>query len=300
MSVMPIVDAGGTELHWSMVGSGATVVFIHGGWPGLHTVLEPSELQAVEPWERDIADRFRFIRYARRGYSPSGCPSGGYDIDNQAGDLRTIVDAVGADKVHVVASSSGGPVGCGFAARFPDRTASLTLVGTGPDLRTTLAARPNLLQTLERLLDDLDRLGAERAAAQRPPEIAVSIDPLFMRDEYVLRGDGVMYEQRLNQWHEVMAAIPEAERARWLEAELRAVEAYLAWPGLSAARRVRAPTLVLHGEHDRAIPAREGVLLADAIPRARFKLYEGETHSLLWRHPPALEDVLRFIQEHTN
>jgi pimeloyl-ACP methyl ester carboxylesterase len=285
-------------LHYSIVGREPSVVFIHGGWPGLHTALQPNDLDTVELWERQLGERFGLIRYARRGYSPSEVASTGYDIDDQATDVLLVVDAVRAETVHVVASSSGGPVGCAFAAQFPNRTATLTLVGTGPDLRTTLAPRPGLLATLEQLLDDLDRLGPDEAARRRPPEVAVSIDPLFMRDENVHRGDGPAYDEQLRRWSDQAEAIPAPERARWLEAELRAVEAYLAWDGLHAARQITAPTLVLHGERDRAILASEGELLARTIPGARYELYKGQAHGLLWRHAPALTDTIRFIAEH--
>ena len=42
--------------------------------------------------------------------------------------------------------------------------------------------------------------------------------------------------------------------------------------------RLRAPSLVLHGEADRLIPVENGCLLAAAIPGARLILYPGAGH----------------------
>ena len=223
-----------------------------------------------------------------------GLRGSGYDIPNQALDVIAVLDDAGIDVAHVVASSSGGPVGCALAAFHADRVATLALVGTGPDLRTTLASRPDLLFALEALIEDVNTLGAERAAHQRDREIAISIDPLFMRDEYTARGDGDLYDQRLRTWDERVSSVDLSERARWLAAEVRAVEAYLAWNGLAVAEQITTPTLVLHGSDDRAIPASEGAELARAIPNSRLAVYDGKPHSLLWRHPPALAEVMHF------
>ena len=66
------------------------------------------------------------------------------------------------------------------------------------------------------------------------------------------------------------------------------------------APRVRAPTLVLHGVGDAAVPFEQGRRLAALIPGARFVSLESKNHVLLedepaW--PKFLEEVRGFLAE---
>jgi pimeloyl-ACP methyl ester carboxylesterase len=66
------------------------------------------------------------------------------------------------------------------------------------------------------------------------------------------------------------------------------------------APRVRAPTLVLHGVGDAAVPFDQGRRLAALIPGARFVSLESQNHILL-EHEPAwprfLDEIRRFLAE---
>ena len=61
--------------------------------------------------------------------------------------------------------------------------------------------------------------------------------------------------------------------------------------------RVRAPTLVIHGDGDEVVPVSEGHLLASEIPGAKFVSVASRNHVLL-EHEPAWQDfkdaVLQF------
>jgi DNA-binding CsgD family transcriptional regulator len=56
---------------------------------------------------------------------------------------------------------------------------------------------------------------------------------------------------------------------------------------------IRAPTLVLHRDTDRAVPLRQGRLLADGIPDARFEVLSGRTHLPFIGDTPALAGAIR-------
>lgn len=64
-----------------------------------------------------------------------------------------------------------------------------------------------------------------------------------------------------------------------------------------AAREVRAPWLIVHGEEDESVPLEEGERLARAAPRARFQAVAGAGHTFGATHPfagppPALEEAV--------
>jgi pimeloyl-ACP methyl ester carboxylesterase len=206
------------------------------------------------------------------------------------------MDVVGIDSAHVIASSAGGPIAYCLAAHQPARIRSLVLAGTGLNLRRTLRDRPAVAQVLEGQIEHLHRAGPHAASAARPPGAAVSFDPLFMANEFSERGEQADYEQRLQDHEQRLASVPLDVRVKFHSAELRTIEAYLAWDGGQEAEYIRCPTLVLHGERDRAISVEEGRELAALIPSASLEVFP-QSHSLLWRHEPALLAALIFLTE---
>jgi pimeloyl-ACP methyl ester carboxylesterase len=115
-----------------------------------------------------------------------------------------------------------------------------------------------------------------------------------MRDEFLQRDERDEYEEGLKRDQDRLASVPLDVRVEFHTAEVQAVEAYLAWDGRQEAAAVRCPTLVVHGEWDRAISLEEGAELAALIPSARLEVFP-ESHSLLWRHDPALRAALSFL-----
>jgi proline iminopeptidase len=64
-------------------------------------------------------------------------------------------------------------------------------------------------------------------------------------------------------------------------------------------RRLRLPTLVVHGSIDPLIPVAHGVATARAIPGAVFSLYEGMGHTLqreVWER--LTDELARHVREH--
>jgi pimeloyl-ACP methyl ester carboxylesterase len=293
---MPIAEVNGFGMYYRDTGgSGSAVVFIHGGFPSVATLWDSREPD-LEPWQRQITDDHRLITLRRRGFHPSACLTGGYAIDDQAADVLGLLDLVAIDSAHVIASSAGGPIAYCLAALQPTRVRSLVLAGTGLNLRRSLRDRPGVGQVLEEQIEHLHRAGSYAASEARPPGAAVSFDRLFMTDEFSERGEQAYYEQRLKDHEDRLATAPLDVRVKFHAAELRAIEAYLAWDGRKEAASIRCPTLLLHGERDRAIAIEEGAELAALIPTAHLEVFP-ESHSLLWRHEPALVAALRFLVE---
>jgi pimeloyl-ACP methyl ester carboxylesterase len=52
--------------------------------------------------------------------------------------------------------------------------------------------------------------------------------------------------------------------------------------------------LILHGAHDRVVPARNAALLAERIPRARVHIFDDAGHLFLWERA---EEANRLIVE---
>ena len=99
---------------------GQVVVLLH-GWP-----QSAAAWSAVIP--RLTASGYRCLAPNQRGFSPGARPSRrrDYTLSELAGDVRALIDASGAAKVHVVGHDFGGLVGWSLAASHGERINSFT------------------------------------------------------------------------------------------------------------------------------------------------------------------------------
>lgn len=103
-------------------GSGPPVLVVHGSGGG----FDQGELVA----RAILGDGFGWIAPSRFGYLRSTFLAGA-SFDDQARAYAHLLDALGLDEVAVVALSHGGPSALLFAALYPERVSSLTLLSCG-------------------------------------------------------------------------------------------------------------------------------------------------------------------------
>ncbi|HZO74374.1 MAG TPA: alpha/beta hydrolase [Ktedonobacteraceae bacterium] len=295
---MPQTHVNGFDLYYEEGGQGTPVVFVHGGFPSLASTLNDfSSPNWQWTWENDFAESFHFIYYERRGCYRSSCPDSGYDMANQALDLASLLDVLNVASAHIIGSSAGGPISLAFAALYPRRVRSLTLAGTTIDL---FPADDPISNRIRQLIAVLENEGAEAAFAQRPEGVETSLEPLWVVNEMKARGRYARFLEREQQLAERARTMPEAERVRYLAAELRSMQAYM--QGYTSgdlqtwAAQVKCPTLVLHGSDDREVPLAWGEPLATIIPTARMHVITGGGHSLVHRSVEGRRIVIDFIQ----
>lgn len=106
-------------IFYETAGSGPTMVLIHGG---------QMDRRIWEPQMAAFAARFRVVRYDVRGYGRSPAPKAPY---SDIADLAAVLDAVGADKAHIVGLSLGGRIAIDFALAYPKRVETMILSGPG-------------------------------------------------------------------------------------------------------------------------------------------------------------------------
>ena len=293
-----VPGAAGCTLAYTAIGRGTGFAVIHGGFASLDgplsgaTHTEPQQGQP-EPDDLEFARRFRVVLYDRRGCYRSESVTHGYEIDNQALDLKALLDAEGITSAHVLGSSSGGPVAIAFANLFPGLVLSLSLVGTGAFL---FPPHP-LTEALNRQLHVLDEFGPLKAFETRPPGVETTYAPLWRLDELAARGE-------LEQW-EASSAIAASqasglgleERVKYHTAELESFRPYLTTDVSAAAASLRVPTLVVHGQADREVPVEWGRSLSRMIPGAQLVEIPDGNHGLFWRDSRARRAVLDFISD---
>jgi 3-oxoadipate enol-lactonase len=192
--------------------------------------------------------RFRVLAYDQRGSGQSQKVRGDFSIDDHLQDLAGLLDAAGiACAVHLAGVALGAGMAARFAARWPDKVASIVLAN--PATAIPAARRDYLHQRaasvlaggMQAVIDDtLDR--------SYPPEI---------------RGDGAVYA---------------TYRQRFLRNDPQSYAALnLALAGFDATQdlpHVTCPALVLGGKHDKLRPPPEVERVAAQIPGARYALID--------------------------
>ena len=70
--------------------------------------------------------------------------------------------------------------------------------------------------------------------------------------------------------------------------------------GLAAAARVRAPATLVLGERDLMTPAKAGLKLAAALPKARVVTLKGAGHMLMSERPDEVLAAVRDLSSNSN
>ena len=197
-----------------------------------------------------------------------------YRLADMARDVVGLMDALGIRRAHVVGASMGGMIGQIVAAEYQQRVKSLvSMMSTSGD-PTLPGPAPRVLQAL---LRRRARRDAERGIVQTADFLRLIGSPGFPTGEAELRAKverSVRRSYRPDGWTRQFIAIQSAGNRT------------------QALRRIRAPTLVMHGADDPLIPAAAGRHTAANIPGARLKIIPGWGHDLPGALLPRLVDAI--------
>jgi len=202
------------DIAFRVRGAGAAVVLLH-GTSANHAVWEPIG-DALEGHATVIA-------LDQRGHGRSDKPASGYAADDFAGDVITVLDALGIEKALVAGHSLGGRNAWVTAALHPSRVTGAVVVDYTPYVETEV-------------LDELDvRVAGGFRSFAGPADIEQ-----YLRDRYTAILPGAVRrrarwgyrEQADGTWvpyasPEAMHQLIEGFRTPWA-AEFRAVDAPMA------------------------------------------------------------------------
>ncbi|MDO8616177.1 MAG: alpha/beta hydrolase [Dehalococcoidia bacterium] len=155
---MERANVDGIALEYEEQGSGEPVVLIHGALIG--DTFRP--LMA----EPALKDRFRLIRYRRRGFAGSSRANAPLPISRQAADCLALLRQLGVQRAHLVGHSSGGAIALQLALDAPEAVRSLSLLE--PAL-LDVPSGPRLSEQIERtvqIYESGDKAGAVDAFLQ--------------------------------------------------------------------------------------------------------------------------------------
>ncbi|MEM7611863.1 MAG: alpha/beta hydrolase [Pseudomonadota bacterium] len=204
-----------------------------------------------------------------------------YSLDDMAADVSVLMGSLGVQSAHVAGVSMGGMIAQLLAIHHPQRVDSLTSIMSTTGNRRLPPPEPPVLRHMLRrpATDDVE---ARVEYAMKTWRLIAS--PGFDVDfEYLERRLRSMYERGVTRGGAV-----------------RQMLAIAAAPSrVKALRKVRIPTLVIHGRDDPLVPVACGADTANAIPNSRFEVIDGMGHDL----PIALHErisgmMLEHMQTH--
>jgi class 3 adenylate cyclase/pimeloyl-ACP methyl ester carboxylesterase len=205
-------------------------------------------------------------------------------LDERAGEIEAVMDAVGFGNAVLFALIDGGPATIVFAAKRPERTRALILCGSFAVSATGW--------------DDIDRDPAElraRALAELDGDYVVSTEQIARQQEF-----GRAVRSEWGTGAALSIAMPHVGSVR----QLAMLERMSASPGMARATleaifridvrpilpTITAPTLVIH-PRDLSVPVQPSRYLADHIPGARYLEVEG-VESWLYKALTGIEEFL--------
>ncbi len=201
-----------------------------------------------------------------------------YTLHDMAADALGVLDALGIEQAHVVGASMGGMIAQRMALAAPDRVLSLTSIMSSSGARYLPGPQAKVLQVLMSRPRDFSEpvvlahyVRLFRAIGS--PGFPSTDDELRQRIRSSLRRGGY---RPAGSGRQLAAVAADIFRANEL-------------------RRIRVPTLVLHGADDPLVPLACGEDTARRIPGARFEAIAGMGHDL---PPGVVAHLLRALLPH--
>jgi len=235
-----------------------TIVFLH-GWPLSHKQFE---------YQFNVlpAKGYRCIGIDWRGFGDSDKPMNGYNFNRLADDIRAVVDVLQLDHFTLIGHSTGGAIAIRYMSRHNGYGVSkLVLVDAAAPVGFTA-------ETANRLLT--------QALNDRPKMMQEVTDTFFF--QYVTRS--------FSEWFFQLGL----QAAGWSTAAiintLRDEKLYSDLP------KIIAPTLIVHGVHDKVIPFAQAQELNQKIRNSQLVPFQYSGHGAFWEESDMFNKVvMQFI-----
>jgi proline iminopeptidase len=263
------IEVEGGRVWWYAVGGGPGIplLCLHGG-PGMtHNYITPLE---------DLGDRRRVIFYDQLGCGRSDRPGDTslWTVDRFVSELVTVREALGLERLHLFGSSWGGMVALQYVLDTKAPLDSLILCGSPASMPRWIRECNELRAALpagEREI--LDRHEANGWTAC--PEYQGALVTFYRR--HVCRMDP-WPEGLERSFAEVGSDVYTTMNG---PSEFTVTGNFKDWDVTERLGEIRAPTLVLGGEHDEARPAHMQDI-AGGIEGAELMIFEDASHLCFW------------------
>lgn len=284
-TVLFIMGLGGQLINWpsafvaQFTNAGYGVLRIDNRDVGLSTILDSAGLP----------DMAAIMAALQKGEVPETA----YTLEDMAADTVQVLDHLGLDKVHVVGASMGGMIGQVFSATYPDR------VGTFASIMSSL-----INPFVQPLSDKVKAL----AAIQPDPNDVEAVLDLAVKVTHAV-GSQSFPKPAADIRAATLAAYKRSNHPDGAARQRAAI--FASNDRTELAKKITAPTLVIHGDEDGIIPLVFGERTAENIDGAKLLIVHGMGHDLppmffepvfdalnaFFQNPAAVPDRAEFTPE---
>jgi pimeloyl-ACP methyl ester carboxylesterase len=264
-----VVD--GSPVNVIELGEGPPLLFVHGlsgSWPNW---LEQLPV---------FAGARRVIALDLPGFGHSPMPAEPISISGYARTLNALLDTLDIGAAAVVGNSMGGFVSAELAISFPERVERLVLVSAAGLSTYQHSQGTRVLPRLRR---------AERIVSAYAGWIASHADVVAGRARLRNATLGLVtrHPSRLPA-----ALVAEQIRGAGKPGFTQALQAILDYDFRDRLAEIVCPTLIVWGDRDRVITARDADLFAELIPGSRKVVYEDTGHMAQLERPAEFNALL--------
>ena len=235
-------------------GGSKTIVFIH-GWPLSHKQFE---------YQFDVlpAMGYRCIGIDWRGFGNSDKPISGYNYNRLADDIRAVIGTLQLDNFTLVGHSTGGAIAIRYMSRYNGYGVSkLVLIdAAAPTGFSTETANKLLKETLN----------------DRPKMMQGVTDGFFF--QYITSS--------FSDWFFQMGLQAAGWSTAAIIALLRDEKLHEDIP------KIVAPTLIIHGIHDKVIPFAQAQELNQKIKNSQLVPFQYSGHGPFWEERDKFNQLL--------
>lgn len=202
-----------------------------------------------------------------------------YTLFDMTEDVHQLLNALDIERCHVLGMSMGGMIAQILAANYPNRVTALGLLATSNNRPFLPPPKIDALRALTKPIPD-----------NKDPKVIIDNNlnllktigsPDFFDENRALRRTKLLYKRRF-----------------YPKGTSRQLLAVLATGSLvEIDHKIKQPTLIVHGTHDRLLPPAHGQSLAKTIAHSEFKLISGLGHDIPYPLARYLADL---FSEHFN
>ena len=210
-----------------------------------------------------LAQHYQLILFDNRDAGLTSQSTRPYNIADMADDAAGLLDALNIPKAHVFGVSMGGAIAQQFALKYPDKLDKLIL-------GCTMAG------------------GTCSQIGDISGVISGNLSELLFTPTFIQN-----HQQELVEF--LTATTPFHSKGNALERQL---QAFATHDTCNTLANIKAPTLILTGDRDIAIPRSNSDLLAAKIPNAKLEVIADAAHGFTYSHPDTTTNLIHlFLQQ---
>jgi len=232
-------------------------------------------------WFRQVPafkKKYRCVVFDNRGAGKSSKPDYAYSMAMFANDTVGLMEALNIENAHILGISMGGLIAQQIAISYPEKVRSLIL-------SSTHFGGTNYIPMDDKTMALLIALPTETISMEQAREMRyrATFSPQFLLDNRSII-------DQIDIWAEkyptpLYAQVHQSTATSEFDSELEL-------------NRITAPTLILHGENDLAVPTKNGELLAERIPNSRLRIIRDASHFvIIEKYEEFNNEVMNFIDE---